>query len=141
VANREQRRRREKEKRHDYEIVYVDDEGNELEAEEVEARVPARKEPPARRSSSTSKASGSSRSRGRIAQPPSWQRSIKRGALFIPIFIAALLLLNRKNGSLAGALISAVFLLVVFVPFSYFLDSLLWRSHLKRLGQGPPAKR
>ncbi len=138
MATKKQRRRREKEKRHEYEIVYVDEDGNELEAEEVEARTP--KEPPARRSSSA-KQTSQARSRGRAPQPPSWQRSLKRGAIFTPLFVATILLINRKSGTVAGALISAVFLLVVFVPFSYFLDVMVWRSHQKRLGQGPAAKR
>jgi hypothetical protein len=140
VATKKQRRRREKEKRHDYEIVYVDDEGNELEPDEVEARAPAR-----RSSGSSSRGPArSSRSGGRWArepQPPSWRRAAKRGALFAPAFVAVVLLLDRKHGSIASAAFTAIFLLVAFVPFSYVADSFVWRAHQRRTGGRPAPRR
>ncbi len=36
MPTRKQRRRREKEKRHDYEVVYMDADGNEVPSDEVE---------------------------------------------------------------------------------------------------------
>src|SRR5919198_2511809 len=41
VATKKQRRRREKEARHEYEFVYVDHEGNEVEGDETAVHVPA----------------------------------------------------------------------------------------------------
>jgi hypothetical protein len=139
VATRKQRRRREKEKRHDYEIVYLDDEGNEVEPEEAEIRAPAkRSSTPAGKAS---KGYSSSGRRGRAPQPPSWRRVAKRGALFAPIFIATVLLLGGKHMNLAAALFQTLVLLVFFVPFSYFLDSFMWRSYQKKLGRGATSKR
>jgi hypothetical protein len=139
VATRKQRRRREKEKRHEYEIVYLDDEGNEVEPDEVEIRGPAkRSSTPARKAS---KGSGASGRRSRAPQPPSWRRVAKRGALFAPIFIATVLLLGGKHMNFGAALFQTTVLLVFFVPFSYFLDSFMWRSYQKKLGQGAGSKR
>jgi hypothetical protein len=139
VATRKQRRRREKEARHEYEIVYVDDEGNEVEPDEAAVRAPAPRSAPARAKSG--KSSQSSRRAGRTPQPPSWRRVIKRGAIFAPIFFATVLLIGGKHVSFAQALVQSVLLLVLFVPFSYFLDTMVWRSHQKRLAGGSTAKR
>ena len=34
-----------------------------------------------------------------------------------------------------GAVVQTLFLLAIFVPFSYFMDRLVWRSHEKRLAK------
>jgi hypothetical protein len=137
VATRKQRRRREKEHRHEYEIVYVDDEGNEVEPDETTVRAPAKRNASGKSSGGKSSAGGGRRT----PKPPSWRRVAKRGALFAPLFIATVLLLGGKKMSLAGAIVQTVVLLVFFVPFSYLLDSMMWRSHLKRQAGGAAPKR
>jgi hypothetical protein len=129
MANQKQRRRRAKEKRHAYDLVEIDAEGNEtvLSATELKsedgAKSPAKKSQPAR----------GAKSRGRgTAQPPSWPRVLKRGAIFAPIFLATVLLLAGNRLSFVGAVVQTLFLLAIFVPFSYFMDRLVWRSHEKR---------
>ena len=57
---------------------------------------------------------------------------LKRGAIFAPIFLATVLLLAGDRLSFAGAVVQTLFLLAVFVPFSYFMDRLVWRAHEKR---------
>jgi hypothetical protein len=138
VATKKQRRRREKEHRHEYEIVYVDDEGNEVESQEAPVRAPARRASPARERSAKAAASGR---RGRVPQPPSWSRVLKRGAIFAPLFLVTVMLIDRKHMTLVRGVVQTALLLALFVPFSYFLDSLVWRSHQKRLGGGSTAKR
>jgi hypothetical protein len=130
VANRKQRRRREKEKRHDYDVVEIDAEGNETVLRSSELRP----EDEPRKSSTSRKTSRSGRVRG-VAQPPSWKRVLKRGALFAPIFFATVLLLGGKSITIAGAILNSVLLIAVFVPFSYFMDRFLWRSQQKRLAK------
>jgi hypothetical protein len=142
VATKKQRRRREKEQRHDYEVVYLDSEGNEVDPEEVQAHGPPKRNANGKSSGKSSSRSGSAGARGRrVPQPPSWRRVAKRGAIFAPLFIATVLLLGGKNTSLATAFVQTLVLLVLFIPFSYFLDSLVWRSHLKRTGGGTSVKR
>lgn len=138
MATRKQRRRREKEKRHEYEIVYLDDEGNEVEPDEVDVRAPAKRSASQKGSPASSRSSGRPR---RTPQPPSWRKVAKRGAIFAPLFIATVLLLGGKRMTFAGAVFQTVVLLLLFVPFSYFLDSMMYRSYQKKLGRGSAPKR
>jgi hypothetical protein len=125
VATKKQRRRREKEHRHEYEVVYVDEEGHEVEVEpEPSARSTARGKP-AKRSSG----------RQRRLDPPSWRRSIRRGLIFAPLFLGMILLLNGGRQSLAFSVINTIVLLLVFVPFSWFLDRVFYRTYQKRLAR------
>ena len=134
MATQKQRRRRAKEKRHEYDLVYVDEEG----VEQVVERDEARKTPA--KGSSGKASSGKSRStatrRGREVQPPSWRKVFKRAAIFAPAFFLLVLLLDRKM-SYTVALFNMLMLMAVFVPFSYFMDRVIWRQQQKRLNRGP----
>ncbi len=131
MANRKQRRRREKEKRHEYELVEIDAEGNETLLRGADVRPVA--------DSGKSKQAGAkkpSRALGRgVTQPPSWPRVLKRGALFAPIFLATVLLLGGSKMTFATAVVQTALLIGVFVPFSYFMDRVMWRSQQKRLAK------
>jgi hypothetical protein len=113
MATKKQRRRRAKGHRHEY--VWVDDEGNEVDApdEATEKR--------------ESRGSGSRRD----PQEPSWQRSLRRGAIFAPIMFGTVFLLS-PNLSLATKVTQTLLIVVVFVPFSYFLDRAFFRSAQRR---------
>src|SRR5262245_48748321 len=127
MATKKQRRRREKEQRHEYEVVYVDDEGHEVEVEpEPSTRRPTARAKPTKRGSS---------GRQRTLDPPSWRRSLRRGLIFAPIFLALILLLNGSRQGLAFSVINTIVLLLVFVPFSYFLDKVFYRTYQKRLAR------
>jgi hypothetical protein len=133
VANQKQRRTRAKEKRHAYDLVEIDSEGNEtvLSASEL------RHDEPAREPSTRGKLLRNVPAKGGRGgpQPPAWPRVLKRGAIFAPIFLATVLLLGGGRLTFAGALVQTFFLLAVFVPFSYFMDRMVWRSHQKRLAK------
>jgi hypothetical protein len=133
MATQKQRRKRAKEKRHEYDIVEIDAEGNEtvLSASELKTDTPSkpRAKPVAARGGATS------RSRRGTPQPPTWGRVVKRGAIFAPIFLATVMLLGRGRITTAGAVVQTIFLLAIFVPFSYFMDRLVWRSHEKRIAK------
>ena len=121
MATKKQRRRRAKEQRHDY--VWVDDEGNELDApEEPTANGKAARARPVTRS-------------GRQAQPPSWRRSFKRGAIFAPIMLGTVMLLS-KSLTLGQQITQTLFIVVVFVPFTYFLDRVFYNAALRRQAKG-----
>ena len=130
MASQKQRRRRAKEKRHEYDLVEIDAEGNEtvLSSSELKAEAPPRS--PAKKSQP--KGAAKPRSGRGTPQPPSWQRVVKRGAIFAPIFFATVLLLAGDSLKWQGAIVQTLFLLAVFVPFSYFMDRLVWRSYEKR---------
>ncbi len=118
MPTRKQRRRRAKEHRHEY--VWEDAEGNELDAEEV----------PVRKAGSQSQRSVAPRP-GREPQAPSWRRTLKRGLVFAPIMFVTVMLLS-SDLTLADQLIQTAFIVAIFIPFSYFLDGVMWRSAKKR---------
>jgi hypothetical protein len=128
MPTRKQRRRRAKEQRHEYEVVYVDDEGNEVDVEPDELR-------PARERSSRPRADrAETRARGRGIDPPSWRRTFRRGLIFAPIFFATVLLI-MPDREMAAAVFQTLLLLVIFIPFSYLMDRVFWRSYQKRLAR------
>jgi hypothetical protein len=114
MATKKQRRRRAKESRHEY--VWVDDEGNEVDAPEEEAT-----------EKREARASGSRRD----PQEPSWQRSFRRGAIFAPIMFGTVFLLS-PNLPLATKVTQTLLIVVVFIPFSYFLDRFFFQSAKRR---------
>jgi hypothetical protein len=133
MATQKQRKKRAKEKRHAYDLVEIDSEGNEtvLSATELKVDAPPRSES---KKGETRSAAKSKLGRG-SPQPPTWGRVLKRGAIFAPIFLATVLLLAGNRLTFAGAVVQTAFLLAIFVPFSYFMDRLVWRSHEKRLAR------
>jgi hypothetical protein len=132
VPSRKQRRRRAKERRHDYEFVYVDEEGHEVEApEEDEPQAPTRAQKGARRPAGRA---------GRRIEPPSWRRVGKR-ALFIGPVMFILINLLGKDLTAGQRIYQTAVLLALFLPFSYVMDSLMYRSYLKRTGAAPPSRR
>jgi hypothetical protein len=138
MATQKQRRKRAKEKRHAYDLVEIDAEGNEtvLTASDLKDEASTKPAPRAK----DAKDAPSRRSRGG-PQPPTWSRVLKRGAIFAPIFLVTVMLLGRGRLTVAGAIVQTIFLLAIFVPFSYFMDRLVWRSHEKRLQKTKPARR
>jgi hypothetical protein len=128
MPTRKQKRRDLKSKRHEYEFVYVDDEGNEVdEPEEVEA--PAKqasttngskpKQPAAKKSTPQS---GRAR---REPPPPSWQRAAKRSAL-LGIFVLIFFSLTAK-GNLIRVVPTALLFSVAYIPVMYYIDRLAYR--------------
>ena len=130
MPSRKQRRRRAKTRRHEWEDVWVDEEGNEVEAPE-DGDAPSdsvkRASAPARRQTG-----------GRVIQPPSWRRIGKRGLIFAPLMFLTVSFLSSEL-TLAQKIGNTVFLLAFFLPFSYAMDALMYRMFLRR--GGTPAGR
>ena len=137
MPSRKQRRRRLKERRHEYEYVYVDEEGREVEAPEEEQ--PQTRARGSKATASGRRAGATTRS-GRRIEPPSWNRVGKR-ALFIAPVMFLLINLMGKHLSVAARVGQTVVLLAIFLPFSYWMDSMMYRSYLKRTGAAPPPGR
>jgi hypothetical protein len=136
VPSRKQRRRRLKERRHEYEYVYVDEEGREVDVPEEEKPQAAQQRSKA---AASSRRGGTTRP-GRRIEPPSWNRVGKR-ALFLAPVMFILINLMGKRLSVAERIFETVLLLLIFLPFSYFMDSLMYRSYLKRTGAAPAPPR
>jgi hypothetical protein len=123
MATKKQKRRREKERRHDYEYVYVDEEGQEVEVEAAESEGKNGKSP-ARRAVKTD--------RGRTVDPPSWRRTLRRAAIFSPLIFVILYLLRPSGATVGSVAFSAALLMVFFIPFSYFMDTMMFRLAQRR---------
>jgi hypothetical protein len=135
MATKKQQRRRQKLQRHEYEEVYVDDEGNEIPPEEAEELVGTQ----ARKVQRPAKERGTTRS-GRALEPPSWRRTLRRGAIFFPLMLLVVFLLSPEL-STAQKIVNTLVLMGFFIPFSYFMDSLMWRSYQRRLERTGESKK
>ncbi len=139
MPTKKQRRRHQKARRHEYEYVYVDDEGNEVAVDPAELRAEKDGQRESRPGKGTNrKPEGRSGAR-RSIEPPSWRRSGRRALIFGPILVVAMMLFNR-NQPLVQQVFPAIFLMAFFIPFSYFTDSLAYRMYRKRLKRRDVAK-
>jgi hypothetical protein len=127
MPSRKQRRRRQKDRRHEWEYVYVDDAGHEVEAPDEESPLSRNGKRAAQQPRKT-KAGGM-----RDVQPPSWRRVGKRGLIFAPLMFLTVTFLSG-NLTVAQRLVNTVFLLAFFLPFSYAIDALMYRMYKKRSG-------
>src|SRR5215210_4393961 len=125
MPNRKQRKRRQKDRRHEWEYVYVDDSGQEVEVAEDE---------PISRNGKRSHRPRPAQSAGREVHPPSWRRVAKRGLIFAPLMFLTVTFLSG-NLTTAQRVVNTVFLLAFFLPFSYAMDALMYRMYKKRAGR------
>jgi len=140
MPTRKQRRRRQKGLRHEYEYVYVDDTGHEVEVDDEELEQKASRWNGAReaKAKAPAKKNGKPSRSVREVQPPSWRRVARRAAIFGPLIFVAFTVLN-KNQSVLGRLGIAAAYTAFFIPFMYLMDRQLYRSYLRRTGQQPVA--
>ena len=138
MPTKKQRRRRQKGRRHDYEFVYVDDEGREVEVdpEELEqARSPRNGKRDAKRQPQ----------KGRDGRPvrqvaaPSWSKVGKRALLFFPLIFLAFSFVNSKQPVGTRLLVTLVYT-AFFLPFMYLMDRAMYRAYLKRTGHPLPER-
>lgn len=131
MPSKKQRRRRAKQQRHEWEEVYVDEEGRELDPEEAEQLVG----PPAAARASRGKAERPQTRSGRAVEPPSWRKTLRRGALFFPLMLVTVFLLAGEGATTQGKIAQTFVLMAFFLPFSYFMDSVVWRSYQRRIAK------
>jgi hypothetical protein len=125
MPSRKQRRRREKLKRHDWEYVQLDEEGNEVQVEPAQLK-----------KTSTNGKPRATRS-GRVqreVKPPSWKRSIKRALIFVP-FLYIFLSLGKNAPSVPTRLGISVLYAAVFIPMFFFVDRIAYSAYQRRLGR------
>jgi hypothetical protein len=134
MATKKQRKRSQKGRRHEYETVWVDGDGNELEEPPEDAPVPARerssngKKPQQKRPQQRARAT-------RAPNPPSWRRSTKRALILGAFVLVVMYFLNTKStGSsrVLGALEISVLYTLLFIPFTYYADRFGYRRWERR---------
>ena len=116
-------------KRHEYEEVYVDEEGRELDPEEAEELVAA----------SPAKRTGSRRRPSRRAAVAADRAAVvaahgQAGLLFFPLMLLTVFLLAGDDVTTLQKIVQTLALMAFFLPFSYFMDTM-------RLALAPAAAR
>jgi len=138
MPSRKHRRRREKSRRHEYEYVYVDGEGREVEVDEEEEAGAEESRGWKRSATAASGSAGKSGGKravttagGRKMEPPTWRRAIRRGLIFGPFMFLTIYLLDRGVG-LASQLLFTAQMLLLFIPFTYLMDRMMYRRFTKQ---------
>lgn len=132
MATKKQRRRREKQRRHEWEYVKVTEEGDEVVVESPRDEAVSSSAKPAK--------SGPLDARGRPVQKPSLQRLGKRAAIFGPLLVVLVFITGGDEISNGQKIFQAVLLLLIFLPLSYLLDHVMYRvltrRHQRKLSAG-----
>ena len=136
MPSRKQRRKRQKLQRHEYEYVVETEEGEELQVDRFRDVEGGR----AGRGNGASKETVPLDRRGRPMPQPSLRRALRRGALLAPL-IVIFVYLTAGNLSTAGIAINTVVLLAFIIPFTYLLDSVMYRSVQRRQDRTRAAKK
>jgi hypothetical protein len=140
VPSRKQIRRQQKLKRHEYEEVYVDEQGRELDPDEAQELLESASPNKAKATKTEKAARPQPARRGeRVIEPPSLRRTMRRGLLFFPLMLLTVFLLGQ-NLTLAQQIGQTVVLMAFFLPFSYFMDSVVYRSYQRRLARNETKK-
>ena len=124
MPSRKVRRRRDKLKRHEYEYVLETEEGDEVVVERPTAE-------PAKDGKSTAASSPRDR-RGREIPKPTLKRVLRRTAIFAPLILVVVFLTSAKDTSVAAKVYTAITLLAFFIPFSYLVDVVMYRTLTRR---------
>lgn len=129
MPSRKQRRRREKAFRHEYGFVTYDEEGNEVEVDPAEIR-PAKAKPDKPKPAPTGKGGRS------LREPPvpSWNRSLRRGGMWGGVMLVVVVFFF-KGQSLPARIGVGLLYAAAFVPLTYWIDRLAYRSYLRRSGK------
>jgi hypothetical protein len=153
MPTRKQRRRAAKEKRHEYETVWVDADGNELDeppeealAEQESGRDGKADEKPAAKGKSQTQRGGT---RGRTPPEPSWQRAGRRAGLLGIVVFALFYLTGKGSTRILSALALAAVYTALFIPFTYAIDRFAYQRYVRKTeggsgrsgGKQPPKKK
>jgi hypothetical protein len=130
MPSKKVRRRRAKLQRHEYEYVVESDEGEEI---VLDRPAPEAKKEPAKAATPRDR-------RGREVPKPTLARVLRRTAIFAPLILVVVFLTSAGNSTTAAKIYTAVMLLAFFIPFSYLVDVVMYRT-LTRRQQRAEAKR
>lgn len=137
MPSRKQRRRRDKTFRHEYETLLLDEEGNETPLAELREE---REKQRADKKPAKAPAKGQRPQRALREPPaPTWRRAFRRGGLMGgAIFVAFVFVLH--GGSTASRAAIASIYAVAFIPLTYWVDRIAYRSYQKRMAKADAKK-
>jgi hypothetical protein len=140
MPTRKQRKRLQKERRHEYETVWVDGDGNELEEPPEDVLSPGPRssrpdgKPDGKKAKQQQKRPQRSAPRARPAPlPPSWRRATRRALMLGGVILVMFTLLKGLG---AGLLFGVVYT-VLFIPFTYTLDKYAYRRWQRKDAEQP----
>jgi hypothetical protein len=128
MPTRKQKRRELKSKRHDYEFVYLDGEGNELDEVPEELEQPKKERTNGSKPAAGKRAAQPARRGGRGSrQPPvpSWNRALKRGAMLGAVVLV--LFSFGAKGNIVSVIPLALLYTALFVPFTFYIDRFAYK--------------
>jgi hypothetical protein len=150
MPTRKQRRRAQKERRHEYETVWVDAEGNELEEPPEELATTTATTPERRDGAKPKPKANAAQQRGgrpiKVPPPPSWRRAAKRAAILGAVIFAFIYLAGTRKGSHspASAILLALIYTALFIPLQYTIDRFAhnrWQRRADAQAASRPAKK
>jgi hypothetical protein len=127
MATKKQQRRRAKGQRHDYEYVYVDEAGKEVDAPAADD---APKSKPATKSESSSKAAPRGR---REPKPASWIRALKWGGAYTAFMLIFSTFSAKKGSNITVSLAFSLIVGILIVPAFYWMHRFQYRSYHKMM--------
>ena len=126
MPSRKQRRRRAKLQRHEYEYVVETEEG------EVPVERPRDAKDGRAEGRNGGRAGAPVDRRGRPVQKPTLARVLRRAAIFAPIMAIFVYIVNGDRLSPVAVAVNTLILIAFFIPFSYLVDTLVYRTISRR---------
>jgi hypothetical protein len=128
MSTRKQRRRREKDFRHEVRVFEVDEEGNEVPLAEL--RTTGERKPKAAKQQPRSKSGRPIK----VPPVPSWHRAIRRGG-FMGVAMLVAFLFVLKSGPLPQRILIGTFYGIAFIPLTYWIDRTAYRAYERRVAK------
>ncbi|HEY2355191.1 MAG TPA: hypothetical protein VGH79_09875 [Gaiellaceae bacterium] len=138
MATKKQRKRSQKERRHEYETVWVDGEGNELDEVPDDQVTPRAKSTNGKKPQQRGKQSSSRALKA--PQPPSWRRASKRALMLGAFIFVVMYFLNTSAtgaGRVLGAIEISILYTALFIPFTYYADRFGYRRWERKMAEQP----
>ena len=131
-----QRRRREKNFRHEYETVLLDADGTEHPLDEDELREQREARAQARATKPSQAKGGRQRTTRppREVAPPTWDRAFRRGGVMGGLMLVAFIFLF-KSAPIGLRVAWGAFYAVAFIPLTYWVDRTTYRAYQRRLAK------
>lgn len=131
MPTRKQRRRIQKERRHEYETVWVDDEGNELDEPPEDASAPARDKRANAKTKSPAKSQARNPRAVRVPPEPSWRRSFRRTMIWVvPLGLVFIWIQSRaKHPNYISAIVLMILYAALFPVMTYYIDRFVYRRY------------
>jgi hypothetical protein len=142
MPTKKQRKRREKGKRHEYEYVLLDEEGQETPLDPAELRQ-AKREKDKNGAKPTTAAKDRKGRAIREVKPPSWRRALNRAAIFVVALLVLTSFIGKTHPSVLARVVIAFGYGIIGVPLFYVMDRAAYRRYLRVTGREapPPPKR